>query len=358
MEKILKNLTIRKMIPVLVYAAFIATFLWLSFSIYRHFVSIPGKIEKYRDEGNVEGIMTISRNEEGASPFAVIDALKQIGSEAAVAGIAEHLNRGSEAANYAAKTLGELGSTNATEALLQAINLSDYPGKQSVIALNKIRDPTCVEILVNGIKSTDTNDRRIYLTKAALIAALSVETAERDFNYKVTDVDEWMRKLMIDNLRKEKLYPKDELFQLTTDDDIYVTSGAVWLLWELRPDVKEEEYILAHVEHNIRGWLASKRGDQLRNNWQVVKKILMSDVLSNDQDRIHKALTYFMGIGNKTIIPVLVDALQMQGNKKMAEAYLNAGHQTLADEARNWARKNGYTITIGQGHHPVNWGSW
>ncbi len=46
------------------------------------------------------------------------------------------------------------------------------------------------------------------------------------------------------------------------------------------------------------------------------------------------------------------------GTKTMAEAYLNSGHDGLANAAKQWSLSNGYIILSGQGAAPVRWGAW
>jgi hypothetical protein len=52
----------------------------------------------------------------------------------------------------------------------------------------------------------------------------------------------------------------------------------------------------------------------------------------------------------------LVKVLLEQGDKSMAEDFLNSGSQKLADGGRKWAEQNGYTISKGMGSHRMEWG--
>ncbi|MBI4826159.1 MAG: hypothetical protein HY807_07020 [Nitrospirae bacterium] len=56
------------------------------------------------------------------------------------------------------------------------------------------------------------------------------------------------------------------------------------------------------------------------------------------------------------IIPVLINKLDTEGTKVMAEAYLNCGHDKLNAAAREWAANHRYTIQTGQGAAPIGWG--
>lgn len=74
--------------------------------------------------------------------------------------------------------------------------------------------------------------------------------------------------------------------------------------------------------------------------------------------QIENALFAFIGIGIDNIMPVLISKLNRIGDKTMAEAYLNCGHDKLIKAANEWAEKHGYIIKAGAGIHPVSWGKW
>jgi len=66
-----------------------------------------------------------------------------------------------------------------------------------------------------------------------------------------------------------------------------------------------------------------------------------------------------MAIGDPKVVDDLVKALDEQGDKDMAETFLNSGNDKLEQAARDWASSNGYqTITIPAGSTPMHWGSW
>ncbi len=107
----------------------------------------------------------------------------------------------------------------------------------------------------------------------------------------------------------------------------------------------------------VRFWVAKREGTKLESNWSLVSKILLSDVRSGTRSVIQNAVYAFIGIGREEIIPVLRETLSTEGNKTMAEVFLNSGSAALADEARDWAERRGYKIEAGRGAHPVSWGS-
>jgi HEAT repeat protein len=110
-------------------------------------------------------------------------------------------------------------------------------------------------------------------------------------------------------------------------------------------------------KHKVRLWVAQRDGNMLRQNWQMVKTILLNELLAEEYAVIENALYAFTGIGNDEILGTLVDQLNKKGNKLMAEAYLNCGNIKLVESAKAWAKKQGYTIRSGFGHSPIAWGS-
>ncbi len=79
---------------------------------------------------------------------------------------------------------------------------------------------------------------------------------------------------------------------------------------------------------------------------------------SNNYGIIVNTLYAFIGIGKEEIIPELIEKLNTVGNKTTAEAYLNCGHSGLANAAKEWAWRHGYSISTGSGNAPVGWGRW
>jgi len=110
------------------------------------------------------------------------------------------------------------------------------------------------------------------------------------------------------------------------------------------------------TEERIYFWVASGNRSELKNSWGLTKFVLLKDIEAKDYFTIENALYAFIGIGNEEIIPELVKILRTKGNKTMAEAYLNCGHQKLRGEAEMWAQRHGYSVKAGKGASPIGWG--
>ena len=101
-----------------------------------------------------------------------------------------------------------------------------------------------------------------------------------------------------------------------------------------------------------------RNGKELKKNWKLTKEVLLKDIRGGNYGVIVNAVYAFIGIGREEMIPVLIRILNTEGDKTMAEAFLNCGHSELNAAAREWAVRHGYTISPGSGAHPVSWGGW
>ena len=143
------------------------------------------------------------------------------------------------------------------------------------------------------------------------------------------------------------------------DEDWTVRKNAAWALCNIKEKEASavEPFVIA-LKEIIHSFVARKDGDALRRCWNITKDVLIKDVESNDYGIIENTLYTFIGIGKEEIIPELIEKLNTKGGKTMAEAYLNCGHSGLANAAKDWARRHGYSISTGSGNAPVGWGRW
>lgn len=106
--------------------------------------------------------------------------------------------------------------------------------------------------------------------------------------------------------------------------------------------------------------IAKGKGEDLRNNWQMTKTVLLKDLESQDPQIVKYALYSFISIGGKDAIATLTNALTQNGNKALALAYLNCGEPTLEKAAQDWATAQGYQVikTEQKDQSPVKWGAF
>jgi HEAT repeat protein len=94
----------------------------------------------------------------------------------------------------------------------------------------------------------------------------------------------------------------------------------------------------------IHYWIANKKGQELRQNWQMTKSVLLQDLETGDPEKIDYAIVSFIRIGEPNTIATLTQFLQEKGTKDLALAYLNCGHEELAKAGEDWANAQGYEV--------------
>jgi hypothetical protein len=105
-------------------------------------------------------------------------------------------------------------------------------------------------------------------------------------------------------------------------------------------------------------WICKADGPALKTHWQETRKVLLADVKSGNRRKIENAVYTFVSLGQEEIIPELVHIIKKNGNREMAETYLNCGQEDLGQAARTWAKKHGYEILSGQAANEASWGQW
>jgi uncharacterized membrane-anchored protein YjiN (DUF445 family) len=94
-------------------------------------------------------------------------------------------------------------------------------------------------------------------------------------------------------------------------------------------------------------YLAAKRKvDELKQMWDITKRVLFKDIESNDYRVMKNAVHALLSIEKKGIIQELIDILNKKGTKEMAEIYLNCGCPELCKAVESWAFRHGYEIYV------------
>jgi hypothetical protein len=90
----------------------------------------------------------------------------------------------------------------------------------------------------------------------------------------------------------------------------------------------------------------------------MTTRVLLPDMKSGNQRKIENAVYTFVSLGKEEIVPELIRILDAEGDKEMAETYLNCGHAGLDKAARSWASRHGYQISPLPGARKAGWGRW
>ncbi|HHT9109043.1 MAG TPA: HEAT repeat domain-containing protein, partial [Candidatus Wunengus sp. YC64] len=256
---------------------------------------------------------------------------------------------------WTAYALGEIKDARAVEPLIAALKDEyQYVREGAAEALGKIKDARAVEPLIAALKDEHSD---VNWSAAEALGKINDAHAVEPLIAALKDKDPVVRKGAADALGEIK--------------DARAVEPLITALKNIDPDVRvcaanalvkigapAIEPLIAATKDIIHSYMARKDGDSLRRHWNIVKVVLLKDVESNDYGIIENTLYAFIGIGKEEIIPELIEKLNTKGGKTMAEAYLNCGHPELAEAAREWARRNGYSISTGSGNAPVGWGRW
>jgi hypothetical protein len=143
-------------------------------------------------------------------------------------------------------------------------------------------------------------------------------------------------------------------WQPTTDDE-----KVHYLVAKMKVDeyVKKEYFLLRGrkgkgIEVGKEGHfsLSKKKVDELKQIWNITKRVLLKDIESNSNDYrvIENAVHALLSIEKREIIQELINILNRKGTKEMAEVYLNCGCPELFKTAKSWAFWHGYEIYVSE----------
>jgi HEAT repeat protein len=105
-------------------------------------------------------------------------------------------------------------------------------------------------------------------------------------------------------------------------------------------------------------WIGKRDRKSLDSRWEQTKRVLLNDITSASKLKIENAVYAFISLGKEETIDELIRILDREGNREIAETYLNCGSSRLGEAARSWARTHGYSISSGSGSGMATWGRW
>lgn len=310
------------------------------------------------------------------------EALGKIKNKRAVPVLTELMNN-SEADPFVrfktADALAQIGDERALPPLIASLtDKNDIVQRASVKALGLLKDHRAVSPLIEAFKNDDFKAHR---EAAQVMGSFGNPIAVEPLIARLDDERLWVR-LDIAKALGELRDPRavDPLIKALDDKEPKMRAMSAYALG-LIGDSRAGSFLASHLYDwhakseiakaldNI-GWqaksdrdrilyyAAQKKSDELIKQWETTKTVLMAEISSGKYQRIENAIYIFMAIGKKEIIPDLVNKLHTQGDKTMAEAYLNCGQHNLENAAKQWALNHGYTVQTGRGAAPVGWGSW
>lgn len=108
----------------------------------------------------------------------------------------------------------------------------------------------------------------------------------------------------------------------------------------------------------VRCYVGWRNGDALKNIQQETDRVLLGDLASGIERNRNFGLFALIGLGDQDRVTRMIEILDAQEDKELAEAFLNCGHSDLVTAGENWCRVHGYDITKGGDRPPVKWGSF
>ncbi|MEM7555553.1 MAG: HEAT repeat domain-containing protein [Cyanobacteria bacterium P01_A01_bin.84] len=306
------------------------------------------RVKKLETEKNVTQLVTILQENSYSSDEAAT-ALGNIGDKQAVEPLILALKSGKgKVAARAAIALGKIKDNRAVKPLMTAVNTGNYivrPAAQRGLGQIVAENPQLMKSLLPKLNELNSPMTGVF-GKAG-------DKAVDPLIVKLTDVSVFARanaaKALGEIGNTKAITP---LTKNLTDwgSNIYVAQALTKLNWQPETD-----------EDKIHFLVANQKGEELRENWDTTKKVLLKDIQSKNYRKITNGLYAFISLGDKDIISTLVTVLNNKGSKNMALAYLNSKESTLEGAAKEWARKRGYKI-IRKVRNPsaqtVKWGGW
>ena len=304
--------------------------------------SAVSKLGELKDPRAVKPLIAALQHWHPNIRFAAIDALGEIkdprAAEPMLATLRNDIKVGLMATVNAIANIG----TQAIDPIIVALN-DQNPNIRlaAVLVLGKMQDPRAVRPLIPMLKDQNT---RVRLTAAESLDTLRWTPSKKDERlYWLFASQHWteLAKMGTDAVKLLVIALKDQDHTLRWGASQALTEMGSKVGSPRSEPVKEAIHLLVEL----------KASDALISMWNATKEVLLDDVRSGDYQTIERALYAFIGIGNPKILPDLIKALNRDGTKTTAEAYLNCGRRELADAAESWAKTHGYTISMGSGAH-------
>jgi HEAT repeat protein len=301
---------------------------------------------KIQDPRAVEPLIAVLKNNNYFAAYALAEIDDPRGVEPIIALLK---NKDQSWREIAAEVLGRMKDPRAVMPLISVLNDEWWTvTKAAIIALGEIKDKISIEPLKSILKN-----KEIYIDlRVAALEALAKMESPDVYKLSIGLLDDENVELQLQALKNlnliKNLEVNDALIRKLTDWNVNseLIKTLIKLGWKPKSDVDE-----------IHSLVALRNATDLRNKWDLAKSVLLKDIKSQNYHTVENALNAFIGIGKKEIIPILVSTIKNNGNKNMAEVYINCGDKELKKAAEDWAELNGYKVVSIPGSSALGWGS-
>jgi HEAT repeat protein len=245
----------------------------------------------------------------------------------------------------AAESLGRIGDPCAVDGLVVALRDDNrLVREEAARGLGEMGDARAVDALLGALRDLKTGQAARALGRIGAVRALEPLTVV---------------------LRGEEVAmrgPAAEGLGLMRDPRARAVLLGEILNWELRTAVGDG-LTAAHWQpttprEQVYLWICQSNGTALAQAREQTCRILLEDVRSKDKPRVDHAVFALLSLGWPDLIPELKRILEEEGDEKMAETYLNCGHEALRAAAQAWGDQHGYRISPFGGSRKTSWGAW
>ena len=253
----------------------------------------------------------------------------------------------------AADALGRIGDCRAVEPLMTCLKDKSWYGRtDAVLALGKIGDSRAVEPLIACLDERRREGSLLGEDAMAALGMIGDCRAVEPLVACLSDTFWFARRSAADALSEigdKRAIP--HLVAALPDWDANDRLGMALEKLGWLPRTEAEQ---------VYSWIARRNKHDLVGHWEQTKRILLSDARSGERRRVENAAYSLISLGQEEVMDELVRILDTEGDKDMAQAYLNCGRARLDKAARNWARRQGCAIIPGVGFESigVGWGGW
>jgi hypothetical protein len=277
----------------------------------------------------------------------------------------------------AAVALGRSGNSAAVEPLVEALEDPDYLLRSfAAEALGNLHDSRALNPLVKALAD---DNQRVRRSAAEALGSLRDPKALDSLVKLQTDNSVLVRRsvaIALGNLgTAEAVKP---LIKALSDVDGYVSDGAVVALtnmgkvgipnlvnaladWNLGPKVSEILRALdwqpSSDEDRVHSYVAERNRNALLNDWDTVRKVLVSDAKTDDEAQVNNAVFALVGLGQENALDDLAEILRVRNSPEIAKVFLNSGNARLSAIAREWMREHSVEIKSENAAGTVTWGS-
>ena len=303
-----------------------------------------------------------------------IEALGEIGDSRAVEPLIACLKDKYGGVNpNAAQALGEIYNNQAVEPLIACLwdnnlsNVHEYAAK----ALGSIGDSRSVAALVACIKDPNSGRREYAVDALIKIGKPAVESLIACLK----DAYGSMSKYAEDALIKIGEPARESWFACTLYKSVLLSvvdalgeigdKRAVPHLVSILPDWHFNEKVYSALNRlgylpnteaeQVYSWICAKDKKNLLFNLEQTKRILINDIRSGEMRKVKNAVYTFVNLGREEIIYELVKIMNIEGNKEMAEFYLNCHNKRLMKAAIKWAKKHATHLSMNKEDYNVYW---